>query len=65
MGLFVIVDGGSCHFRIGKEFCKQRMTFGAEVPVVLVRSENHVETLLSCGRGFLKLLQIATVSSIS
>jgi len=37
MGLFVIVDGGSCHFRIGKEFCKQRVIFGAKVPVVLVK----------------------------
>ena len=37
MGLLVVVDGGSRPFRIGKEFCKQRVTFGAKVPVVLVK----------------------------
>jgi hypothetical protein len=38
------LNGAACnnrrrlgHFRVGKEFCKQRVTFGTKVPVVLVK----------------------------
>ncbi len=37
MWLLVIVDGGLRYFRIGKELCKQGVTFGAEVSVFLVK----------------------------
>jgi hypothetical protein len=37
MWMLVIVGGGLCHFCIGKELCKQRVTLGAEVSVVLVK----------------------------
>ena len=54
MWLLVIVDGGLCHFRIGKEFCKQRVTFGAEISVVLVKSvaaDNHYRTWIVLANG--------------
>ena len=36
MRLLVIVDRGLRRFRVRQEFYKQRVTFGAKVPVVLV-----------------------------